>query len=648
MADDLSKKFEEINADAGDLRSNLVSVAREMNQLISQASQLATNFGIARDNNSETRNLARELARLSETDVTNRKEVNKLQSKANDLTRKLRSDQVELNRLNQLKQNASGAEARFLKDIIKQKVEEIAASQEILNISNDVLSIAKELNEQTKYWDKAGEFFSKVPLIGSTLAKPFKDISAALQEANVKGTDPLVAGFKAAAGSIATLTLGFFIQQAFKASAQVTDLQKSLLLSKNEAYALRDGFIEVAAASGDAFITTDKLLASNAALSKQLGFSKRFSDDLNIGFTNLTKRIGLSEEAAGGLAKASIITGRSMKSITDDASGAVSAISSQYGIQLDVKNVLEEAGKSSSLLLANFEGNIPALAEGISKMRAFGTSLEATQKQANQLLDWQTSIKNQLNASLITGRNINLDKARELALNNDLVGVAEELKNQQMDYNEFSQMNALQRTSFAQALGLETQELSDQLLKLEIQGKSRTQLVALMGEEAANRAMALSAQDKFNAAIDKLSGLLGNVLDGPMGKLVDLMATLASSSVAVYGVLGLMAAMSFASVVNSVVSLAAALTSAAIAAGAVNAFISPVKVALGIAALAGVAGAVIAAVSSANSSATEPADDLMSGYGKRTLITPNGAYALNNNDTVIAGTNLFRGNDVYS
>jgi hypothetical protein len=41
------------------------------------------------------------------------------------------------------------------------------------------------------------------------------------------------------------------------------------------------------------------------------------------------------------------------------------------------------------------------------------------------------------------------------------------------------------------------------------------------------------------------------------------------------------------------------------------------------------------------------ADD-MTGYGARTLLTPTGAVALNNNDTVIAGTNLFKGNDVTS
>lgn len=42
------------------------------------------------------------------------------------------------------------------------------------------------------------------------------------------------------------------------------------------------------------------------------------------------------------------------------------------------------------------------------------------------------------------------------------------------------------------------------------------------------------------------------------------------------------------------------------------------------------------------------ADDMLSGYGNRTLLTPSGAFALNNKDTVVAGTKLFKGNDVTS
>ena len=43
------------------------------------------------------------------------------------------------------------------------------------------------------------------------------------------------------------------------------------------------------------------------------------------------------------------------------------------------------------------------------------------------------------------------------------------------------------------------------------------------------------------------------------------------------------------------------------------------------------------------------ADDMVSpGYGKRTLFSPEGTIALNNNDTIIAGTNLFPSNNIQA
>lgn len=39
---------------------------------------------------------------------------------------------------------------------------------------------------------------------------------------------------------------------------------------------------------------------------------------------------------------------------------------------------------------------------------------------------------------------------------------------------------------------------------------------------------------------------------------------------------------------------------------------------------------------------TKTADDMISNYGSRTLVTPQGSYALNNSDTLVAGTNLFQ------
>ena len=67
------------------------------------------------------------------------------------------------------------------------------------------------------------------------------------------------------------------------------------------------------------------------------------------------------------------------------------------------------------------------------------------------------------------------------------------------------------------------------------------------------------------------------------------------------------------------------------------------------------AGAAAASIISLLMGQLKKGNDVMSpgsnipGYGSRTLMGPEGAIALNNKDTVIAGTNLFpKGNDVAS
>jgi hypothetical protein len=334
----------------------------------------------------------------------------------------------------------------------------------------------------------------------------------------------------------------------------------------------------IANSSGDAFITTDKLLESTAKLGQQLGIAQTFSADLTKEFTSLTGKMGLSEEAAGGLAKLTVATGKNARTITTEALGAAQALQSQAGIQLDNKQILEETGKVSGQLLANFKGNPTAIAAAVTQVKLLGTSLEQTKKQSESLLDFQSSIENELKAELITGQQLNLERARALALSGDQAGVAKELANQNMNFNKFSQMNVLAQKDFASALGLSADELSDQLLKQQYLNKSTKEVAALAGEDVARRLEALTAQDKFNNAVGKLQDILVRIVDGPIGWLLDKFADLITGD--------------FKS-------------------------------------LAG-------------------ADDLMSGYGNRTLITPQGSYALNNNDTVIAGTNLFKGNDVYS
>ena len=66
----------------------------------------------------------------------------------------------------------------------------------------------------------------------------------------------------------------------------------------------------------------------------------------------------------------------------------------------------------------------------------------------------------------------------------------------------------------------------------------------------------------------------------------------------------------------------------------------------GIALAAGAIGFLLSKLSKADDIMSEPSGG--GGYGKRILTAPEGTFALNNKDTVIAGTDLFKGDDVVS
>ena len=474
------------------------------------------------------------------------------------------------------------------KQILEYEVKREVLSKKIGNLMREQPALAARLQQQLVDLDEANQDYitglREQEQILSNLGSNNGGIgkmSSMLK--NIPGLGSLVGDFNIMELSAEGIA-AYLINAGFKADEQITKLARSLNQTKIQALGTRYEMSAIANSSGDAFITTDKLLESTAKLGQQLGIAQTFSADLTKEFTVLTGKMGLSEEAAGGLAKLTVATGKNAKSITNEALGAAQTLQAQAGIQLDNKQILEEAGKVSGQLLANFKGNPTAIAAAVTQVKLLGTSLEQTKKQSESLLDFQSSIENELKAELITGQQLNLERARALSLSGDQAGVAKELANQNMNFNKFSQMNVLAQKDFAAALGLSADELSDQLLKQQYLGKSTKEVAALAGEEVANRLQALTAQDKFNNAVIKLQDILVRIVDGPIGILLDGLA--------------------------STLSLLAGDTS-------------------GFKAMFG-------------------ADDLMSGYGQRTLSTPQGIYALNNNDTVIAGTNLFKGNDVYS
>ena len=93
------------------------------------------------------------------------------------------------------------------------------------------------------------------------------------------------------------------------------------------------------------------------------------------------------------------------------------------------------------------------------------------EKTADSLLDFESSIANEMEAELLTGMDLNLEDARRYALNNDMAGLAGEIAKQGITSAKFGEMNRIQQESIAKSLGMSADELADSL-KLQDQLRS--------------------------------------------------------------------------------------------------------------------------------------------------------------------------------
>ena len=98
----------------------------------------------------------------------------------------------------------------------------------------------------------------------------------------------------------------------------------------------------------------------------------------------------------------------------------------------------------------------------------------------DSMLDFQSSIESEMNASIMLGRLLNFQKARELALNNDTVGAMKEVVAQMGSEAEFQALNAIQRDALAKSINVSTSELAKVVEK---------------GAEGANVAGDITSQD---------------------------------------------------------------------------------------------------------------------------------------------------------
>jgi hypothetical protein len=287
-----------------------------------------------------------------------------------------------------------------------------------------------------------------------------------------------------------------------------------------------------------------------ADLNTATGGVAEYSDDALKTQVMLTKQFGLTGEEAAGIYKFSTLTGKSSEKINDEMVSAFVNTRNAVKGSADFKTTIAAAAKVSGQLSANFKNDPKLITAAIVKMQALGTTIEQTQKQGESLLNFETSLDNELKAELLTGKQLNLERARAAALAGDQVTLAEELAKNVGTLDDFQRMNVIQQKALAESMGMTTDEMADQLRKQKIaqeQGKSIAEINAADAKDAQKRQ---AIQDKFNDAMEKLKDIIGSVAVA-LAPFIDGLTWLLDNTFALYGILVLMAALKFTKIKDS-------------------------------------------------------------------------------------------------
>lgn len=429
--------------------------------------------------------------------------------------------------------------------IIVRLGESESAQADITKELENQLTTILEIEAKTGVAGKLLKGFSKIPVIGDMLdiqgAQKAMNVAAATGASGFKtmltGVKALGPSLKAALGPLGLILMAVdafkaLIGVMFAADKQVTSIARNLSISKDEAADIRSSFNAIATASDLQYNRLEDIIDAQIQLSELSKFTILFSATALENQVALTKEIGLSESEAANLNKTfslNNVEGSKGRKIVYDR---IAAFANENKYIANGRKILQEVSKVSGQILLNFRGNLPALTNAVLQAEQLGVSLSDARNISNSLLDFESSISNELEAGVFLGRRFNLERARSLALQKDYVGATQEVLQQVGSIEEFQGMSAIHQQVIAKAANMTVDELSESLMyqqylsdeqkqqydRLKAAGRediaSKLASGKIKSEELEKAQRSLDAQEKFNIALDKAKEIFTSIVTG--------------------------------------------------------------------------------------------------------------------------------------
>ena len=342
--------------------------------------------------------------------------------------------------------------------------------EEALTAAKDVVDVTGGLGNQFKVLGTALGSLGKSFL--SFLTSPLAIIGQ------------LVVGFKS------LLSLGTAFAQ------KTADIGKSFLGMGRNSGAVVENLKSMA--GEDLYLNFEEARKALEGMNAAAGTQVMLSEKQVKAYQEYSHFLGLSEEATQGLFKISTLSGQSFDTVGDSIGGIVEGLNISNDSSVSLNDVLNEVAGASATTMANIGNNPEALAKAAFEAKRLGMTLDQVAAAGEASLDFESSIANEMEAELLLGKNLNLEKLRSASLTGDETTVAKEMNRILSENYEATKGNKIAQQALAKTLGISVDEMHEMNRTQQLQNK-----LSHFGaedrkkaEKEVNRLMALNYTEK--------------------------------------------------------------------------------------------------------------------------------------------------------
>lgn len=265
-------------------------------------------------------------------------------------------------------------------------------------------------------------------------------------------------------------------------------------------------------------LTLDDAVKSTMALTKTFGKSFAQTKGLAENLAQLENKMGIAAESSAMFLDNMGAVARDVNSSSDSSIIFAKQISEASGVPLN--DLMKEAAESSGDL-AIFSGQSGTnILKAAANAKLLGVSLNSFVNASSKSLQFQSSIQAELKASVLLGKNLNLQALRRAAFNKDTLGVERELQNIiKRTGKSLKDLDPIQMQALADATGLTAEEMLKIENRRKLDNKTLKEIEKINKSTLADKEKS-ARQDAISAANLNQVRLLGTRISGLLAEVV--------------------------------------------------------------------------------------------------------------------------------